>query len=317
MLFKDTRETSLDAELRRSVNRMIDVANTGDIFAPDEHAVSIWNGYFRQLAIYKSDLELLSVLSDTFLGVANHANSRVVLMAQEKMLAALASNCNQVSDSELFLDGLPKLGALITQEMRNEIRDLYVSEYEGAKYSRNFNENFTLCTQYFNAISPDRHARVLDIGTGFGFLPFIFKSNGHSVEAMDIESAPSQYAQSCGILGLNRHDFEIRRYIPVLTFKEKFDIITCTQICFNGHGTSALWKRNEWLFFLKDICENLLTESGFIWLCFNYEPRNAVETTNDSIGHEDVEALFSPYYIDGVDWKIAKLYKHDIDGLAA
>ncbi len=43
-------------------------------------------------------------------------------------------------------------------------------------------------------------------------------------------------------------------------------------MCFNSHGSNAVWDAKEWEFFLDDVVKNVLSESGEIYFELNPEP---------------------------------------------
>jgi hypothetical protein len=185
------------------------------------------------------------------------------------------------------------------------------------KYIRDFEENYerALATfAYLYAYENLFHKSdisFLDIGTGFGLLPYIFSKNFDKIFTIDMEGKPEYFDVVLKILGIRQEAYTIKKYEFLPKFDLKFDLINASQICFNGHKTKDLWDVNEWKFFLFDIHDNFLNKDGAIYLSFNYEdgPIN--------LGKESVENLFAPY-IDRhkfPNWKVAKLNKDDIGKL--
>ena len=49
-------------------------------------------------------------------------------------------------------------------------------------------------------------------------------------------------------------------------------MITGFAICFNGHATDTLWRKEEWDYFINDLKNNHLKKNGKIFLELNQEP---------------------------------------------
>jgi SAM-dependent methyltransferase len=111
--------------------------------------------------------------------------------------------------------------------------------------------------------------RILDIGCGTGYFLHICKRLGHDVLGLDIDDVP-MYGEMTRKLGLNRVLWRVRPFEPLPDLGPPFDLITCFQICFNGHGSQAVWRSPEWQFFLNDLVPRL-RPGGRIHLQLNRE----------------------------------------------
>ncbi len=123
-----------------------------------------------------------------------------------------------------------------------------------------------------------RPRRVLDIGTGCGYFPYLCRSAGHQAECVDLDSEPL-YNDVIATLGLKRHVRRIQKYEP-LGIDGPFDLVTAFMICFNEHKQPGLWHIPEWKFFLDDV-ETRLNPGGKIFLSFNAE--TAAEPVNPEL----------------------------------
>ena len=118
-------------------------------------------------------------------------------------------------------------------------------------------------------IDQNKNLKILDIGTGFGYFPFICQYFGNHSEAIDLDNN-NMYNYIIKLLEIVRHPYQIDSYKP-LPINTKFDIITGFMICFNNHKTDNLWGYNEWQFFLDSLQNNNLKKNGIIFFSFNLE----------------------------------------------
>ena len=294
------RSRDADSELRAYTRQMVKLYNGKHFFAVDEFCVNIWNTYFSNDKIYQADIEVLEILILILNNIGNSYSSK------------LLSNYLNMKRENKKIEKYKKIEAIITEEKRNEIRNLYDNEESTSKYCRDFTINFLRASEHYVKLCPSGEENVLDIGTGCGFLPYIFKKNGHSVSTVDLPKVPTDYDQSIKIFELQKDKFEIKKNTPFLKYDRKFDIITCTQICFNNHKTEDLWNSNDWRYFLRDLHENTLTKEGYVWLSFNYDNIQK-ENKLYELGLEDVHDLFEPFLDSDRSWLNAKLTKNDIE----
>jgi|LakMenEpi03Aug12_release.lakeMendotaPanAssembly.Ray.scaffolds.fasta_scaffold89547_2 hypothetical protein len=118
-------------------------------------------------------------------------------------------------------------------------------------------------------IDKKQNLKILDIGTGFGYFPFICEFFGNQAEAIDLDTN-DMYNNVIKLLDIKRHTYCIEENKP-LPLNTKFDIITGYMICFNNHKTDKLWGVIEWEYFLNSMKSNNLYNNGFIFFSFNLE----------------------------------------------
>ena len=118
-------------------------------------------------------------------------------------------------------------------------------------------------------IDRKQNLKILDIGTGFGYFPFICEFFGNQAEAIDLDTN-DMYNSVIKLLDIKRHSYCIQANKP-LPLNTKFDIITGYMICFNNHKTDKLWGVIEWDYFLNSMKSNNLYNNGFIFFSFNLE----------------------------------------------
>lgn len=94
-------------------------------------------------------------------------------------------------------------------------------------------------------------SRVLDIGTGCGYLPFVLALLGHECVATDCANRPALFRDVTKILGVHVIEHDIEPLVPLPDFGS-FDVVTAFMVTFNGHQVKP-WGVPEWRCFL-DSC---------------------------------------------------------------
>ena len=119
------------------------------------------------------------------------------------------------------------------------------------------------CFRYARMLGMDflQPLRILDVGTGFGYFPYVCTCLGHEATGLDLDIEPL-YNESIRSLGLRRRVHRIERFQPLPAFPQKFHLITAFAICFNRQGYPDVWRQEEWAFFLRDLAENHLSSGG-------------------------------------------------------
>ena len=222
----------------------------------------------------------------------------------------------ETGTNELQLKNFQKLEALCSENIRTEIRSLIGlnDSPEGTKYCLEFDDRFRSCVLTFCKIEPPSPSLVLDIGTGMGFLPFIFNQNGHSAYSIDQANGDKIFTKSIEILGVKRREFTVKKFINLITLGHKFNVINASLICFNQHGKEDLWQRNEWLYFLKDMYENQLADEGVLYLGFNAETSGRTFLGSDEL-YQFFEPFILPHDPSNTEVPLIKISKSDIKSL--
>jgi hypothetical protein len=123
-----------------------------------------------------------------------------------------------------------------------------------------------------------KELRILDLGTGPGYFPFICTFYGYEVESLD-KPDNEMYNDMIKELGIKRYEENICSYKDI-NIEKKHDLITAFMICFNNHRLSNLWHISEWEYFLNSLFKNNLNTGGEICLLLN------AETTEEPINKE-------------------------------
>lgn len=98
---------------------------------------------------------------------------------------------------------------------------------------------------------------ILDIGCGGGFFLFIAQTLGHHGLGLDVSGIPV-FDGLINLLGVERRNYQIRRFEPLPDFGRKFDLITAFATAFQGsREDSWRWDAAEWDFFISDLKQHL------------------------------------------------------------
>ncbi len=110
--------------------------------------------------------------------------------------------------------------------------------------------------------------RILDLGTGNGYFPFLCGRFGHEVVAFDLGDY-ALYNDLVDFLEVDRRKGAIVRYEPLPDLDGPFDLVTAFNICFNEQNSPTMWEPPEWEFFLRDVVDHQLAAGGEIFLKLN------------------------------------------------
>ena len=163
-------------------------------------------------------------------------------------------------DQEAFL-GLRKTARDRTQTLNN-IKYFNLDGYIGEHVKRAMRLNLHI----------NVGRQVLDIGTGFGYFPYVCEFFGNGAQAIDV-SGHDLFDDVTNFLRVKKTHHFINAFEPLPTFDRKFDVINATQIAFvhiRGSGGKR-WGDEEWGFFLDHLINDHLTEKGIISLEFNWD----------------------------------------------
>ncbi len=113
--------------------------------------------------------------------------------------------------------------------------------------------------------------RVLDIGTGGGYLPFVCRFYGHDAVGIDVEDVFYDGLAAC--LGVRRIEGTVRPQTPLPDLGGRFDVIAACGIVFHNKGRTergrVFWSSEDWRFFLNDLVAQQLRTPGTIYLVPN------------------------------------------------
>ena len=238
-------------------------------FAIDEYIATIFNTFFSDSRSVSGDENILNVLIKYSKIIGNDRNANII----EKELNNIGQKTNSNSKNDLTFP----LKVILPENVRTKLKALKTftknhefgfekkckeSDFDYNKYIDDFDNRFANSLIIYRRISTKNSASVLDIGTGMGYLPYIFKHNGYDVTCFDMAGCAEIFNRSCEILGIKKVDFTINKYVNIPNFNKKFDIVNASLVTFNQHRETEIWLKDEWLFFLNDIYNHQLNDNG-------------------------------------------------------
>jgi SAM-dependent methyltransferase len=113
--------------------------------------------------------------------------------------------------------------------------------------------------------------RILDIGSGAGYFPFVCNCLGHTAEALDV-AENEFYREMISLLGVRRTEHRIEALQPLPASLGQFDLITAFAVCFNGHATPQLWGPEPWSFLIDNLARDHARPGAQLFLKLNPEP---------------------------------------------
>lgn len=304
------RSKTQSVRLRANFDRLDRAYQAGLLFAVDEIIVNIYNVFIAPMGPQMGDEEILEKLIELSYKCGNSKNAVIIRNELSRFKTDGVGSYRR--------ENIQILKVILSEDIRTQIRNLIIDSNifchglslpeQDSNYIEDFERRFFSCSNTYEVINPTKQSTVLDIGTGMGTLPYIFKENGHDVYTFDIPNCSKIYTKSCEILGVEKEEFTIKAFTKLMNFNKKFDIVVAKFICFNNHKSPDLWKRNEWLYFLEDIYENQLEDEGVLWLGFNEEKR-----AKEFLGIKELHDLFDPFMLP--KGRFARLTKIDIGEL--
>lgn len=306
----DNRDDRTTEEIQAHMARASSAFNTSSPFMMDEYACLICNVYFRN-RIFESDLQVIEDLIGFFIAAASRDNE----MTLRKILHTTNNLTKDIHDLHLENNFYQVISDDLKVKLRNTLetklsKDAFLHNMPGeqsrdfyAKYARDLDGNWMRNAYRFNALKLNKPSRILDLGCGFGIFSHIASFNGHIVDSLDIPNASPILKAATKILKVNKYECTIKRNIPLLKFKNKFDHVVAHQIVFNGHASKELWGVDEWKFFLQDLHDNVLNDDGIVNLVFNGEHEYGKPIMIDGkqifLGKESLEEFFKPFFSGG------------------
>jgi hypothetical protein len=85
------------------------------------------------------------------------------------------------------------------------------------------------------------------------------------------------YGEVCGLLGVERHVFEVRPFEPLPSLGRRWDLVTALLLWFNTtarNGVEVPWGVDEWTYFMDDLVANQLRPGGHCYLTLGNRDRH-------------------------------------------
>ncbi|MFM8319546.1 MAG: hypothetical protein ACKOC5_01425 [Chloroflexota bacterium] len=163
-----------------------------------------------------------------------------------------------------------------------DILERYKDRDPDPGYSKYLNLNQWISKQIDEAyrlkLHRQRGLKVLDLGTGCGYFPYICEYFGHIAYGLDIDDTPF-YNEVTKLLQVRRLVSRITAFEPLPDMGIKFDLITAFAVCFNNHNKPDVWGAGEWDYFLSDLVRHHLAPDSRVLLQLNQERTSPVMDT--------------------------------------
>jgi len=130
-----------------------------------------------------------------------------------------------------------------------EISMRYHKKYRGVKYVKRWDDFWKEKQLVVDLSLAGRNdiKSVLDIGTGVGVLPYIYKQRGLEVEGTDIteDITGTMFTECCNLIGLKRYELWVKPKQP-MNLPRNYDMIVATRTEFDRQ------EGFDWNYFLDD-----------------------------------------------------------------
>lgn len=155
------------------------------------------------------------------------------------------------------------------------VRDKYLHQDPSAYHSKYWSIKQQIPKNVRRAYRLELHRghkrSVLDLGTGFGYFPFICKYYGHQARGLDLDdwAGRNLYRDVTELLGVERVLSPIRAFCPIPDLGRRFDLVTAFACLFNHPNRGDAWSVLEWEFFIEDLMNRHLQPEGSVMLSLN------------------------------------------------
>jgi len=159
-----------------------------------------------------------------------------------------------VARAGLDWDRLEKIRRDISERRANKVKYLDAEKWLGRMWRE---------AKYLN-LHQLPSQRILDLGTGPGYFPYVCRLLGHEVWALDMPGTPL-YDVMCQWTGIDVIPHTITAQTSMPTFPVRFDLVNAHRVGFNAkgrQGNKILWDLDNWGFFLDDVRDNFLQPAG-------------------------------------------------------
>ena len=109
--------------------------------------------------------------------------------------------------------------------------------------------------------------RMLDLGTGPGYFPFVCKQYGHDAIGVDIEEP--LFARLADIIETDRFVWPVTPQLAAPPFEGRFNTVTAFQVAFDNivnRTDPAPWSTADWRLFFCNLIDRFVAEDGRIFM---------------------------------------------------
>jgi hypothetical protein len=132
--------------------------------------------------------------------------------------------------------------------------------------------------------------RVLDLGTGPGYFPYVCRLLGHEALALD-KPGVALHESLSRWLGVDVTYHRIAARTPLPRLERRVDLVTAFRVGFNAkgeRGVRTLFDLDDWAFFLDDIRDHVLEPRGRLVL----KMISQGDYSGPKFGDDDLTAFF-------------------------
>jgi SAM-dependent methyltransferase len=197
---------------------------------------------------------------------ANHAASRLDKLRRLRFA--------DIADYLLTYNEARRIAAAIDRTALKDLESRFGTADPAPGYSKYLDVGFWLHAKLRRIRALGLHKppfrRVLDLGTGTGYFPYLAKRAGNDAVGLDVGGVDF-YNEMIALLGVERRVYTIKPFesLPQLG---RFDLVTAFQICFDQYPDGRKWGIAEWEFFRRDVEDHILAPGGRLMLEFNGVP---------------------------------------------
>lgn len=167
----------------------------------------------------------------------------------------------------------------LLHSIQNEY-DRLIGEYPTPADHRKGVENQALFVEMVHWLELERMKplTILDIGGRGGLFAYFCKKYGHNAYVSDLPGVLQTHPNTelLKLFGINSLDLMIKPFTPTDTHNLRFDLVTGFRTRFHsrlpfetGKPSEEHWGIAEWRYFLQDLSENVLSDSGQIFFMLN------------------------------------------------
>ena len=109
--------------------------------------------------------------------------------------------------------------------------------------------------------------RILDLGTGAGYFPYVCRHYGHNCVGVDVEE--ELFGAVAAVLGVDRRIWTVTPQMIDAPIDRRFDLVTAFQVAFDNIVNQAdpdPWTQESWELFIRRLEEDFVEPGGRIVL---------------------------------------------------
>ena len=162
------------------------------------------------------------------------------------------------NDQERYARMIDQLKCPLDLSLLRRLREKYADpKYAGLQRTKFLDIDYWLTRNMAHAdklgvLDASSPLKVLDLGCGSGFFPYICKQYGQEVVCLDIGGS-DVFDDMLAFFGVTRLDKRIEPMTPLDLPWSGFDLVTGLMVKFDAIGEDNRFGPNEWRFILRDL----------------------------------------------------------------